>query len=63
VDGDERVGLIVIRANSPEEARKIADMDPVYIHKVRTFKLYRWMLNEGQISLKLNLSEQKILLD
>ena len=63
VDGDERVGLIVIRASSPEEARKIADADPEHIHKARTYKLYRWMLNEGQISLKVNLSEQKILLE
>ncbi len=63
VDGNERVGLIVIRANSPEEARKIADSDPEHIHKARTYKLYRWMLNEGQISLKVNLSEQKIILE
>ncbi|MEP7314783.1 MAG: YciI family protein [Pseudomonadota bacterium] len=63
VGGDERVGLIVIRANSPEEARKIADSDPEHIHKARTYKLYRWMLNEGQISLKVNLSEQKIILE
>jgi hypothetical protein len=63
VDGDERVGMIIIRANSPEEARKIADLDPEHIHKARTYKLYRWMLNEGQISLKVNLSEQKIILE
>jgi uncharacterized protein len=63
VEGDERVGMIIIRANSPEEARKIADSDPEHIHKARTYKLYRWMLNEGQISLKVNLSEQKIVLE
>ena len=63
VEGDERVGLIIIRANSPEEARKIADADPEHLHKARTYKLYRWMLNEGQISLKVNLSEQKIILE
>ena len=63
VEGDERVGMIIIRANSPEEARKIADSDPEHVHKARTYKLYRWMLNEGQISLKVNLSEQKIILE
>ena len=63
VDGDGRVGLIIIRANSPEEARKIADSDPEHIHKARTYKLYRWMLNEGQMSIKVNLSEHKINLE
>lgn len=63
VDGDGRVGLIIIRANSPEEARKIADADPEHMHKARTYKLYRWMLNEGQIGLKVNLSDGKISLD
>lgn len=63
VGGDGRVGLIIIRANSPEEARRIAEADPEHMHKARTYKLYRWMLNEGQISLKLNLSEHKIILE
>jgi len=63
VDGDGRVGLIIIRADSPEEARKIADSDPEHIHKARTYKLYRWMLNEGQMSIKVNLSEHKITLE
>jgi uncharacterized protein YciI len=63
VDGDGRVGLIIIRANSPEEARKIADSDPEHIHKARVYKLYRWMLNEGQISIKVDLSEHKISLE
>ena len=63
VDGDGRVGLIIIRADSPEEARKIADSDPEHIHKARTYKLYRWMLNEGEISIKINLSEHKIILE
>lgn len=63
VDGDERVGLIIVRANSPEEARKIADADPEHMHKARTYKLYRWMLNEGQIGLKVNLSDHNIVLE
>lgn len=63
VDGDGRVGLIIIRANSPEEARKIADSDPEHMHKARTYKLYRWMLNEGQIGLKVNLSDHAIVLE
>ena len=63
VDGDGRVGLIIIRANSPEEARKIADSDPEHIHKARTYKLYRWMLNEGQMGIRVNLSDHKIILE
>ena len=63
VDGDGRVGLIIVRASSPEEARKIADADPEHMHKARTYVLYRWMLNEGQIGLKVNLSDHNIVLE
>jgi len=63
VDGDGRVGLIIVRAKSPEEARKIADADPEHVHKARTYQLYRWMLNEGQIGLKVNLSDHNIVLE
>lgn len=61
--GDGRMGLIIIRANSPEEARKIADADPQHIHKARTYKLYTWMLNEGQIGVRVNLSDGTIVLE
>ena len=63
VDGDGRVGLIIVRANSPEEARKIADADPEHIHRARTYKLYRWMLNEGQMGIKVNLSDHTIVVE
>jgi uncharacterized protein YciI len=63
VDDGGRIGLIIVRANSREEARKIADSDPEHMHKARTYKLYTWMLNEGQIGVRVNLSDGKIVLE
>ncbi len=57
VGGKSTVGLIIIRASSAEEARKIADSDPMHINGARTYRLYQWSLNEGSIGVKLNLSE------
>jgi uncharacterized protein YciI len=49
-------GMIVIRAASKEEARRIADADPMHANNLRTYTLNQWMVNEGQISLKINFS-------
>lgn len=57
VGGKTTVGLIIIRAASAKEAKKIADSDPMHINGARTYKLYKWSLNEGSIGVKLNLSE------
>jgi uncharacterized protein len=57
VGGKSRGGLIIVRAATAEEAKKIADADPMHINGARTYKLYQWTLNEGLVSVKLNLSQ------
>jgi uncharacterized protein YciI len=53
-------GLIIYRANSIEEAREIAENDPMHKAGARTFTLRRWLVNEGSISITAGLSGQNI---
>jgi len=55
--GDAPYGMIIIRAASREEARKIADTDPLHVYKVRTYVLREWQVNEGRINVQLNFSD------
>ncbi len=56
-------GLIIIRAGSEAEARRIADADPMHSSGVRHYELYAWSLNEGRISVTLNFSDQTFAFD
>jgi uncharacterized protein len=51
-------GLIIIRAATWEEAKRIADSDPMHISGARTYKLYQWSMNEGRISVTLDFSDR-----
>lgn len=56
-------GLIVYRAGSIDEARRIADGDPMHAKGLRTYELRAWLLNEGSLNLSLSLSTQKLMFD
>jgi uncharacterized protein YciI len=49
-------GLVIYRAGSLEEARELADNDPMHQSGARTYTLRRWLINEGSISLNVGLS-------
>ena len=51
-------GMIIVRADSFEEAREIADGDPMHQHGVRTYTIQRWRLNEGSFNLRISYSTQ-----
>ena len=53
-------GLIVVRANNFEEATKIADSDPMHIAGLRSYSIRKWIINEGQLNLSVQLSDQKV---
>ena len=57
---DERpsAGLIVIRADSFEAARTIAEADPLHRDGVRSFEIRRWVINEGSVSVRLSFSQR-----
>ena len=56
-------GLIIIRASDRDEARRIADRDPMHSSGVRTYELYRWSMNEGRLSITLDFSDRSYRLD
>ncbi|MFT5701623.1 MAG: hypothetical protein ACI8ZB_004518 [Desulforhopalus sp.] len=53
-------GLIIIRANSFDEAKAIADADPFHAGGVRSYKLRKWTLNEGSFNFTVNISDQTV---
>jgi hypothetical protein len=57
------MGLIIIRAGSAEEAKRIADSDPMHASGVRTYTLYQWSLNEGRLNISIDFSDQSYRLD
>jgi uncharacterized protein len=50
-------GLLIYRANSIEEAEKIALADPMHKSEARTFTIRPWLLNDGSITVRVTLSE------
>lgn len=53
-------GLIIYRSSSMEDARALAENDPMHSTGTRTFTLRKWMVNEGSLSFSLSLSKQHI---
>lgn len=53
-------GLIIYRAESFEQARQLAEADPMHISGARSFTLRRWLINEGSVRLNVGLSTQSI---
>jgi hypothetical protein len=53
-------GLIIIRAASFDEARAIADADPMHSSGARTYTLRKWTMNEGSLDLSVKFSGQSV---
>ncbi|WP_153772158.1 YciI family protein [Labrenzia sp. CE80] len=56
----EGAGLIIYRAASIEEARAIADADPMHVSGARTYSLRRWLVNEGSLTISVGLSTRSV---
>ncbi|MEL6523607.1 MAG: YciI family protein [Pseudomonadota bacterium] len=54
------MGLIIYRAGSFDEARALAENDPMHRSGARSYVLRRWMINEGAVSLDVRLSAQSV---
>jgi uncharacterized protein YciI len=55
-----QAGMIVIRANSFEEADEIAQRDPLHSRGLRAYTLQKWRINEGSYTLTVNYSDQSV---
>ncbi len=53
-------GLIVFRAESMIEAKRIADIDPMHVSGARSYTLRKWLINEGSLSLNVGLSTNRV---
>jgi hypothetical protein len=53
-------GMIIVRANSFEEADAIAKADPMHSSGVRTYKIQRWLLSEGSYTATVTYSDQRM---
>jgi uncharacterized protein YciI len=62
-DGTEGPGLIIIRAASFEAAKTIADGDPWVKAGVHAYTITRWVINEGSYSVRINYSDQTVVID
>ena len=62
-DGSRYGGMFVLRANSFEEARAIADADPLHKAGLRSYTLMRWTVNEGSYAVRINYSDQSVTID
>ncbi|MDO6584765.1 YciI family protein [Salipiger sp. 1_MG-2023] len=52
----EGAGLVILRAASLEEARALADADPMHSRGARSYTLRRWLVNEGSLTLTVGVS-------
>ena len=53
----EGEGMVIIRAGSLAEARKIAESDPMHSSGARNFKVRPWLMNEGTVTVKIRYSD------
>ncbi len=52
-------GLMIYRADSIDQARAIAEADPMHKEGKRTFTLRRWLVNEGGMTISVRFAGQK----
>ncbi|MCC5987450.1 MAG: hypothetical protein JJT95_07200 [Pararhodobacter sp.] len=53
-------GMVIVRAASRDEAIAIARRDPMHQSGARSFKVRPWMINEGSMTFRLDLSSQSL---
>jgi uncharacterized protein YciI len=59
----EGAGLIVYRAASLDAARALAEADPMHSRERREFRIRRWLVNEGSLTLQVRLSQQSVVFE
>jgi len=50
-------GMVLIRADSLQHAREIAESDPMHASGARSFTVRPWMINEGGFTVKVTFSD------
>ena len=55
-------GMIVYRAASMDDARAMADADPMHKAGARSYTLRKWLVNEGSLTINVGLSTGRAIL-
>ena len=53
-----RTGMVIIRADSFEDAHAIAMEDPLHAAGLREFNIWNWSMNEGSFTVTISYSNQ-----
>jgi uncharacterized protein YciI len=53
-------GMVIIRAASLAEAEKIAAADPMHSSGARSYRVRPWLMNEGNVTVRVTYSDQKL---
>jgi uncharacterized protein len=56
-------GLTILREANAEAARAIAQADPFVTHGLRSFELREWTVMEGSLGIRLNFSDQSLVVE
>ncbi len=56
----EAEGMIIYRAATLDDARALAQGDPMHDVGARTFDIRKWLVNEGSLSFTVSLSSQSV---
>ena len=59
-DGEEweGEGMVIVRAASIDEAKAVAERDPMHKAGARTYRVRPWLINEGSVTVRLDNSTQ-----
>ncbi len=49
--------LVILRAESLAEAKKIAENDPMFTNGAKSFRVRPWLVNEGGVTVKVTYSD------
>lgn len=55
--------MIIYRAATLEDARALADGDPMHATGARTYEMRKWLVNEGRLDFSIRLSSQNVVID
>lgn len=53
-------GMIIYRTETIEDAKSIADNDPMHAKGIKTYRIRKWLVNEGALSFSIALSRQHV---
>jgi uncharacterized protein YciI len=53
------MGMLILRAATFDEAKALADGDPMHSSGARTYVMRKWMINEGQVTMTIGLGSQR----